>query len=208
MDAHFDDFDMTNDLRDLSQAYRSATKHEDDQGPSPKLDAAILAAAHRAVASRPQAVPVQRPRPQAVPAQRPRPQAVPAQRPSRFVLWRQPLAIAASFFLIGVLVGVLGVLFAPGKTNPDKRVILPPPSVEPTVTDPPTSVVELPSQTPEIFIQPAAVDTSIHEKPASFPESSDAKLPDVMEETVLMAEKAPRAASDKKNVKDAENVKR
>jgi hypothetical protein len=90
MNAHSDDFDMADDLRDMSQVYRDAARHEDDQGPSPEIDAAILAAAHRAVASRPQ--------------------AVPAWQPLLLTRWRLPLAIAASF-----LVGVF-VTFSPPQT--------------------------------------------------------------------------------------------
>jgi hypothetical protein len=99
MNAHPDDYSMDDDLHDLSQAYRDATKYEDGQEPSSALDAAILAAAHRAVESRPQAVP-------------------PAHRPKRFVAhWRVPLSMAASF-LVGVLVVMLFVATRPEPEMP------------------------------------------------------------------------------------------
>ncbi|MDR2881741.1 MAG: hypothetical protein LBV29_07565 [Azoarcus sp.] len=97
MSAHSDNFNMTDDLRDLSQMYRDATAHEDE--PSPALDATILAAAHRAVASRPQ--------------------AVSARKPLRFVHWRVPLSLAASL-MIGVLIVVL---LKPGETGPETHVL-------------------------------------------------------------------------------------
>jgi hypothetical protein len=99
MNAHSEDFGMTDDLRDLSQAYRNAVKHEDDQEPSPSLDATILAAAHRAVASRPQ--------------------AVSARQSLRFPRWRLPLTLAASF-LIGVLVVVL---FVSEESGPEPQIL-------------------------------------------------------------------------------------
>lgn len=96
MNAHSDDFDMADDFHDLSRAYRNAIGREDAQEPSPALDAAILAAAHRSVASRPQAV---------------------ARQP--LARWRWPLALAAS-----VLVSVLVTrLFVPVGTEPEAPVL-------------------------------------------------------------------------------------
>jgi len=97
MNAHSDEFDMADDFRDLSQAYRDAAKREDDQEPSPALDAIILAAAHRAVASRPQAV----------------------RRSLSLARWRLPLAMAASF-----LVGVFIVMaFVQEKAGPKPQIL-------------------------------------------------------------------------------------
>jgi hypothetical protein len=96
MNAHSDDFDMADDLRDLSQVYRNAVKHEDGQEPSPALDAAILAMAHRAVASRPQAV-----------------------QSLRFARWRVPLAMAASFLVCISIV----MQFIPKETGPEALVL-------------------------------------------------------------------------------------
>jgi len=172
MNAHSDDFDMADDFRDLSQAYRDATGHEDDQEPSPVLDAAILAAAHRAVASRPQAVPARQPL-------------------LRLTRWRVPLAMAASI-LIGVLITVL---FIPEETGPGTQILAQAPEAaqmeEWSQAEPPP-----PARMNEL----AARGSSVAAKPA--PESARPEVADMYireksaRATVAPSRKAPDRASE------------
>ena len=148
MNAHSDDFDMADDFRDLSQAYRDATGHEDDQEPSPALDSAILAAAHRAVASRPQAVPARQPL-------------------LRLTRWRVPLAMAASI-LVGVLIAVL---FIPEETGPGTQILVQAPEAsqmeEWSQAEPPP-----PARMNELAPRGSSVDAKSAPKPAR-PEVAD-----------------------------------
>jgi len=145
MNAHSDDFDRADDFRDLSQAYRDAAKHEDE--PSPALDAAILAAAHRAVASRPQAV----------------------RQPSRLARWRLPLAMAASF-LVGVFIVMV---FVSEEAGPEPQILAQVPLPEwpqpsPAPMDEVAAHESLASAQIPPVAEPAAANMPIREKRAEI----------------------------------------
>jgi len=162
MSAHSDDFSMMDDFRDLSQAYCDAVRHGDDREPSPALDAAILAAAHRAVASRPQAV----------------------RQSSRFARWRLPLAMAASF-LVGVFIVAL---FVPGEAGPETHVLAQAPQEEvlpiPEQSQPsqvlPSAPAEMDAMVDRRASAPAAVDKN-RESETEFSVAARAR----MEPTIL-----------------------
>jgi len=169
MNAHSDDFDMTDDLRSLSQAYRDAMEYEDE--PSPAIDAAILAAAHRAVASRPQAVP-------------------PAGPPLRFTRWQLPLALAASV-LVGVLVATL---FVSEKTEPGVPALAHAPQALPVPEQPPPAQISpSPQESMDVMVEskPSVAkptDAPIHTGSADM----FSKLPDTMLERQVVQKSARR----------------
>ncbi|MDR2208194.1 MAG: hypothetical protein LBE22_04390 [Azoarcus sp.] len=179
MNAHPDDFSMDDDLSDLSQAYRNASKYESDQEPPPALDAAILAAAHRAVASRPM-----------------------ARQPRRFLAhWRLPLATAASF-LVGVSVVML---FVPEKTEPEIPILAQAPKVPQALSVPeqPQSL-QIPSparvESMEEHKAPATADRALRSRSVRQPQKIVAKervteAPQPLENSALMAEEPPLTES-------------
>jgi Meckel syndrome type 1 protein len=184
MNAHPDDFSMSDELRDLSRAYRDATKYEDGQEPSPALDAAILAAAHRAVTSKPQAV-------------------LPTRQQRRFFdHWRLPLSIAASF-----MVGVFVVMqFVAQKTEPEMPMLAQAPQVPQSSPEPEQP---LPSQNSQFaqadamkfYEVPAIADTSARSRSAAQSPRGAAKVQmaeasQPLESSALMAEAAPAVPSE------------
>jgi hypothetical protein len=181
MNAHPDDFNMDDDLGDLSQAYRDATQYEDDREPSPALDAAILAAAHRAVESRPQAVP-------------------PVRRTQRFVAhWRVPLSMAASF-LVGVLVVMLFVARSPEPEMPVLAQAPEMPQALPVPERPQLMQISPPAQAEAMEARkaPAMAEPSVSSRSASRSADAVAKgrmaeMPQPLESAALMAEDAQAA---------------
>ncbi|MCL1825294.1 MAG: hypothetical protein FWG26_05030 [Betaproteobacteria bacterium] len=197
MNAHPDDFSMSDELRDLSRAYRDATKYEDGLEPSPALDAAILAAAHRAVTSKPQAV-------------------LPARQQRRFFdHWRLPLSIAASF-----MVGVFVVMqFVAQKTEPEMPMLAQAPQVPQVLPEPeqplpsPAPEESLPSQNPQFaqadamkfYEVPAIADTSARSRSAAQSPRGAAKVQmaeasQPLESSALIAETAPATLTESADV--------
>jgi len=155
MNAHPDDFGIVD--ASLSRGYRNAVRDEGAQGPPLVLDIAILAAAHRAVASKPQAVPP----------------AVPARQPLRFARWRWPLALAASV-LFGVLIAIL---FVPGETEPETHVLAQAPQLEP---QPSPTIPSMPQPSMDAVgvsgsPPPELADTSVYEGLARSPDAMENK---------------------------------